>query len=516
MRALAWLFYALALSVWADSIIALPPSNATQNLAGPTPSAPLNTPQSPIDSKPSTDSKTLTPHPQNLNAPSRLDSNPSAQGAQKPTQKPAQNPTSGTTQGGDSKDSKPALQSSDPDFAPAQSTRPHALESSSYPAYSKASQSLNVRAQDSAPPAESPSRANATTQSRQDSKPALESRAESPRYAFAHPLLQGLRALSSLQGDNFINLDSKDAQGNGAKGEDSTKEDFRGDTLKNSTQHAESKRESKPDSKDSKQESSLDSKPQTPPASKDSKDSKLPQSPTQKPKVLLIMDDIAKLEQLKELLALPLHITPSIFPTTKQTPNAKAIGALARKNHRSFMVHLPLEARHYPQPLLSPLPEGASRETILRRLTEIKRDFPTLTYLNNHTGSAFTQNLSDMTNLLAVFDELGFKFIDSITTPKPASAGIARREGRLIMARDVFLDNEQKVAYTKKQLASLIRKARKKGYAIAICHPHPSTFEALRQMSNELNASLELLSPQDLESYLIKQGGQYVRAGFFE
>lgn len=463
MRALAWLFYALALSVWADSIIALPPSNATQNLTSPLPSTPLNTAQ---------DSKNLTSRPKNLSPQSPQDSKSSRDSAAR---------AQGATQ--DSKASKPALESD-------------ALESYPYSSDSKAPH--NARAQDSTPPAESPSRANATTQSPQDSKPTLESRTESPRYAFAHPLLQGLRALSSLQGDNFISLDSKE----GAKGEDSAKEDFSkgGDSLNNATQRA-----------DSHLESSQDSKPQTPTNSTNSKPSKSP-----KPKVLLIMDDIAKLEQLKELLALPLHITPSIFPTTKQTPNAKAIGALARKHNRSFMVHLPLEARHYPQPLLSPLPEGASKDSILRRLKEIKRDFPTLIYLNNHTGSAFTQNLSDMTNLLSAFDELGLKFIDSITTPKPASAGIAKREGRLIMARDVFLDNEQKVAYTKKQLASLIRKARKKGYAIAICHPHPSTFEALRQMSDELNASLELLSPQDLESYLIKQGGQYVRAGFFE
>lgn len=304
---------------------------------------------------------------------------------------------------------------------------------------------------------------------------------------FMHPLLQGLRTLSRLHKDNFIALDSQSKDSNKSPQQPTLNEN---------------------NAQDLKPSAISPTKNQTPKPILNKKN---------KPKVLLIMDDLAKQEQLKQLFALPLHITPSIFPKTKQTPHTPILGKLSHAQNRIFMIHLPLEAKHYPQKLLAPLPKGSSKDSIKQRLMEIKYDFPHLTYLNNHTGSAFTQNLEDMQNLLSVFDELGLKFIDSVTTPKPASSQIAKQQGRLIMARDIFLDNEQSVDYIKKQLASLVRKAYKKGYAIAICHPHSSTFEALKQMSNELNDSLDLVSPQELESYLQTQGKtQYVRSSFFE
>ena len=235
-----------------------------------------------------------------------------------------------------------------------------------------------------------------------------------------------------------------------------------------------------------------------------------------KPKVLLIMDDLSKLSQIKALESLPLNITPSIFPKTQHTSITPKLAQRITKNGKSFMIHLPLEAQNFIQKELEPLKVGIDKQSLKEQILQIKRDFPHLMYLNNHTGSKFTQSKTDMKNLLEVFDELDLKFIDSVTIPNPASELLAKEQKRLIMQRDIFLDNQTNVAYTKKQLQSLIQKAKKKGYAIAICHPHPSTFKALTQMQKELNANLELVSPSELENFLRENNTlSYVRSPFF-
>ncbi len=235
-----------------------------------------------------------------------------------------------------------------------------------------------------------------------------------------------------------------------------------------------------------------------------------------KPKVLLIMDDLSKLSQIKSLESLPLNITPSIFPKTRHNGITPKLAQRVIQNGKSFMIHLPLEAQNFIQKELEPLKVGIDKQSLKEQILQIKQDFPHLVYLNNHTGSRFTKSKADMKNLLEVFDELDLKFIDSVTIPNPASEILAKEQKRLIMQRDIFLDNQTNIAYTKKQLALLIKKAKKKGYAIAICHPHPSTFKALAQMQKELNANLELVSPSELESFLRENKiHSYVRSPFF-
>lgn len=238
-------------------------------------------------------------------------------------------------------------------------------------------------------------------------------------------------------------------------------------------------------------------------------------SSSQKPKVLLIMDDISTLEQIQKLEKLKLNVIPSLFPKTKHTAITPELAQDLEKKERAFMLHLPLEALQFAQSQLAPIKVGTQKSLLRQRLADIKADFPSLVYINNHTGSKFTQSYDDMRNLLEIFDELGLKFIDSVTIAQSASERIAKEQNRLIMARDVFLDNQTSVGYIKAQLKELIAKAKNKGYAIGICHPHNNTFKALHQMSSQLNASVELLSPQELESYLLgSETLHYVRAPF--
>ncbi|WP_258864287.1 MULTISPECIES: divergent polysaccharide deacetylase family protein [unclassified Helicobacter] len=245
-------------------------------------------------------------------------------------------------------------------------------------------------------------------------------------------------------------------------------------------------------------------KPKSPKAQKPSNAQNLP-------KLLIIMDDIKSLEQFNSLRKIGLNITPSIFPKTPASPKTPEI----TKHTKEYMIHLPLEALKFPQKELEPLPTGASREEILARLKTIKAQFPNLKYLNNHTGSKFTSSYEDMKVLLSVLDELNLRFIDSVTTPDTTLTRISKEQKRLIMQRDIFLDNRVSEESIILQIELAITKAKQKGYAIAICHPRPSTYKALSKMKNKLSKEVELVSPQELESYLIKRKiNLYARSKF--
>lgn len=321
------------------------------------------------------------------------------------------------------------------------------------------------------------------------------------------PLFQGLKKLSSLYTDNFILLEKKEQPSNepNTQTKHSAIHNEKGD--KDSINPPASPSQPTANNAQQAQSPSIQNLPNHNP----------PQSAKQKPKVLIIMDDMSQASQIKNLQALKLNIIPSIFPKTKNNPQTPQIAAQLAKQNKTYMLHLPLEALNFEQQELHPIKVGSSKKLIESKLAQIKKDFPNLVYINNHTGSKFTQSKQDMRNLLDAIDQYGFKFVDSITISNPASEQLAKERQKLIMQRDIFLDNQTSVAYTKAQIKTLIKKAQKKGYAIAICHPHPTTFKALAQMSSELEDSLELVSPQELESYLRSHSiTQYNRNKFYE
>ena len=73
------------------------------------------------------------------------------------------------------------------------------------------------------------------------------------------------------------------------------------------------------------------------------------------------------------------------------------------------------------------------------------------------------------------------------------------------MQRDIFLDTIAQKEHTDRQIDLAIKKAKDKGYAIAICHPFPSTIEALKNAKDKLTKEVDLIGPAQLESYLHTQ-----------
>jgi len=218
-------------------------------------------------------------------------------------------------------------------------------------------------------------------------------------------------------------------------------------------------------------------------AKKPSSISPVPAPSGARPRLAIIIDDISHPNQLKTLQRLPWHITPSIFPPSELSASSHK---LARKL-KHCMVHLPLQSGSKAMNRMQGMLFVAdSKEKVQARVDAIRKLFPGVTYINNHTGSVFTSNKKAMKQLYGMLRKSGFVFVDSRTSAKSKVRAIAKTYGDPYIARDVFIDNTQQVSAILKQLKKAVRIAKKRGYAIAIGHPHKATMEALRKATHIL------------------------------
>lgn len=209
---------------------------------------------------------------------------------------------------------------------------------------------------------------------------------------------------------------------------------------------------------------------------------------SKKPKLAIIIDDMANASQVRGLKALNLKLNPSFFPPDK---NHSETPKLALK-FDFYMVHLPLAAINYNKPELDTLNPNDSKERIFKKIKQIKKDFKDLRYINNHTGSLFTSNEEAMRKLYEVLKNQNIFFVDSKTIGNSKANKIAKELSMPYIQRDVFLDNEDDVNYVKKQLESAVKLAQKKGFVIVIGHPRKNTFKALEQ-SKDLLKGVDLV-----------------------
>ena len=207
-----------------------------------------------------------------------------------------------------------------------------------------------------------------------------------------------------------------------------------------------------------------------------------------KGKLAIIFDDVAFAGDVRNIKALGLPVTMSFLPPTERHPNSAKLAA----KEPYYMVHLPMEAMNFHSPETLTLLTTDSKETIVKRIKEVKRLFPKVQYINNHTGSKFTSDAEAMNKLIFALrlEEIGF--IDSRTTAETKVKAVMKRYKMPYFTRDIFLDHDDDVAAIKKQIKRAVRIANKYGKCIAICHPHKSTLQAIKE-SGPILEKVELL-----------------------
>lgn len=213
----------------------------------------------------------------------------------------------------------------------------------------------------------------------------------------------------------------------------------------------------------------------------------------QKPKLCIIIDDMATREQVKALKATGLKLTPSFFPPDSTHPKTPILA----REFEFFMVHLPLSAQHYANEELQTLYVSDTYEYILAEIARIKRSFSGLKFINNHTGSLFTSDTQAMRRLFRALQKHKLVFVDSVTTSATKGAFVAKEFNQKPIKRDIFLDNDNKTPAIKDKIKEAVQIAHKKGFAIAIAHPKKNTFKALTQ-SKDLLQSVELVYLDEL------------------
>lgn len=208
----------------------------------------------------------------------------------------------------------------------------------------------------------------------------------------------------------------------------------------------------------------------------------------QKPKLCIIIDDMASREQVNALKATELKLTPSFFPPDSNHPKTPILAS----EFEFFMVHLPLMAVHYTYEERDTLSPNDSQQRINAKIAQISRDFKGLKFINNHTGSLFTDDTQAMRRLFRALKAHNLIFVDSMTIGSSKGALVSKEFNQTPIKRDIFLDNENDINAIKAKIKEAVRKAHKKGFAIAIAHPKKNTFEALKQ-SKKLLQSVDLV-----------------------
>ncbi len=195
-----------------------------------------------------------------------------------------------------------------------------------------------------------------------------------------------------------------------------------------------------------------------------------------KGKLAIIFDDVSFSGDVRNIKALGLPVTMSFLPPTARHPNSAKLAA----KEPYYMVHLPMEAMNFNSPEKSTLLTSDSKEKIVERIHKLKEQFPKVKFINNHTGSKFTADAEAMNKLIFAMRLEKIGFIDSRTTADSKAEKVMKRYKMPYQTRDIFLDHDEDVDAIKIQIKKAIRIARKYGKCIAICHPHKSTFEALK------------------------------------
>lgn len=198
--------------------------------------------------------------------------------------------------------------------------------------------------------------------------------------------------------------------------------------------------------------------------------------------VAVIIDDMGRsIREADALLAIKIPITFSVIPGYAQ---ARRVAEMTHERGGEVMVHMPMEPQGYPEIKMEKngLLLSESDERIESRVRGYLQEIPYAVGANNHMGSRFTESREKMQPVLQILKERGMFFVDSMTSPRSVGSSLAREMGMKWGTRQVFLDNVQDVQAINVQLQQVADTARKRGSAIAICHPHRATIRALSAM----------------------------------
>ncbi len=216
-----------------------------------------------------------------------------------------------------------------------------------------------------------------------------------------------------------------------------------------------------------------------------------------KPKMAIVIDDIGNSKELGEELFKIKGLTFSILP---DLPYSKYFSELAKEQNIEVMLHIPLEPKD-PEKYGKAdnlITTGMSDDEIIKKLQKIINSLPNIKGANNHMGSKFTENNQKMKVILKEIKQKNLFFLDSRTSPDSVAYNLAKEMGIKSYKRDIFLDHEVDEGKIKDQLNKAVDEAVKKGYSIAIGHPHKETIKVLKEMLPYIENKVDIVTLSSL------------------
>ncbi|EXF43793.1 polysaccharide deacetylase [Pseudomonas sp. BAY1663] len=197
--------------------------------------------------------------------------------------------------------------------------------------------------------------------------------------------------------------------------------------------------------------------------------------PARMPRLALVIDDLGQNPARdRRVLALPGPVALAILPDTR---HAAALAEQAHRAGKTVMLHMPMApagGRFAWHPQLA-------HDELERRLDAALAAVPHVSGVNNHMGSAMTEQPQAMAWLMGELQRRHLFFLDSRTSPRTVAAASAQRVALASLSRDVFLDNDPSPAAVAERLRTAIALARKQGSVVVIGHPHDSTLALLER-----------------------------------
>ncbi len=213
--------------------------------------------------------------------------------------------------------------------------------------------------------------------------------------------------------------------------------------------------------------------------------------------LVLIIDDIGyNYERDTRALMLPGPVTLSILPFT---PYGAELASFARAEDKPVMLHLPMQPDGLESKSPGNLVRGMAQAQFVASLRRSLDAIPHLIGVNNHQGSALTQDAEPMQWLMAELQQRQLFFVDSRTSAATVAAQMAERAGVPNSSRDLFLDHQQTPAFIHQQFQKAVALAQQRGRVVLIGHPYPETLDYLEAHLPELAAQgVRLVSPQQV------------------
>ncbi len=221
-------------------------------------------------------------------------------------------------------------------------------------------------------------------------------------------------------------------------------------------------------------------------------------APDNRPLLALVIDDLGySFNQARQALQLPGAISYAIIPNTLYDRRIAELGA---RMNRELLLHMPMQSSSSlalePSTLNDGMDEGQLTAGVQRMLDRL----PQVRGINNHMGSHLTAEGYIMRPVMETIrrHNPSLYFLDSKTTGHSQAYLQALLTGLPALQRDVFLDNEPQPEAIAAQIRRWTRKARKRGWAVAIAHPHPSTLDYLKQALPPLQRDFRMVTLSEL------------------